>query len=65
MEEVAVQQCGECKAKASEPPVCNWCTECGLECELGPGKSTLCTECKEAKAKCKWCSEEKLERKYR
>ena len=37
--------------------------ECGLECELGPSKLTLCTEYCEAKAKCKRPSEEKLERK--
>ena len=35
----------------------------GLEYELGPGKSTSCTECCEAKAKCEWPSEEKPERK--
>ena len=37
--------------------------ECGLECELRPGKSTLCIECCEAKAKCEQPSEEKPERK--
>ena len=43
--------------------MCNWCAECGLECELGPGKLTLCTECREAKAKCEWPGKEKPERK--
>ena len=43
--------------------MCNRCAEHGLECELGPGKSTSCTECCEVKAKCEWPSEEKPERK--
>ena len=47
-----MQQRGKGKAKASELPVCNQCVEHGLECELGPGKSTLCMECHEVKAKC-------------
>ena len=51
------------KGKALEPLVCNRCMECGLECELGPGKLTLYTECCKAKAKCEWPSEEKPERK--
>ena len=42
---------------------CNWCVEHGLKCKLGPGKSTLYTECHEAKAKCKQPIEEKPERK--
>ena len=63
MEEVAVQQCGKGKGKVKEPLVCNQCVECGLECELGPGKLTSCMECQEAKAKCKWPRKEKLERK--
>ena len=46
-----------------EAPDCNRCAERGLECELGPGKSTSCTECREAKAKCERPSEDKLERK--
>ena len=37
--------------------------EHGLECELGPSKSTSCTECRKAKAKCEWPSEEMSERK--
>ena len=44
-------------------PECSWCTECGLECKLGPGKLTLCTKCREAKAKCERPGEEKPERK--
>ena len=39
--------------------------ERGLECELGPGKSTSCTECREAKAKCEQPGKEKLERKHK
>ena len=58
-----MQQCSKGKAKASEPPVCNRCAERGLECELGPGKLTSCTECCEAKAKCERPGEEKPERK--
>ena len=58
-----MQQCSKGKAKVSEPLVCNRCVEHGLECELGPGKSTSCTECREAKAKCKRPGEEKPERK--
>ena len=49
--------------KASEAPDCNRCAERGLECELGPGKSTSCTECHEAKAKYERPGEEKPERK--
>ena len=37
--------------------------ERGLECKLGPSKSTSCTECHEVKAKCEWPGEEKPERK--
>ena len=40
-----MQQHGKGKGKASELPVCNQCAERGLKCKLGPGKSTLCTEC--------------------
>ena len=60
-----MQQHGKGKGKVEEPPVCNWCVEHGLECELGPGKSTLCTECREAKAKCEQPSEERPERKHK
>ena len=63
MEEVAAQQRSKGKAKALEPPVCNWCAEHRLECKLGPGKLTLCTKCREAKAKCEQLGEEKPERK--
>ena len=49
--------------KALELPVCNWCTEHRLECKLGLGKSTLCMECCEVKAKCEWPGKEKLESK--
>ena len=63
MEEVAVQQCGKGKGKVLEPPECNQCIERGLECELGPGKLTLCIECHKAKAKCKQPGKEKSERK--
>ena len=63
MEEVAAQQRSKGKAKASELPVCNQCAEHGLECKLRPGKSTLCTECREVKAKCKQPGKEKPERK--
>ena len=65
MEEVAAQQRSKGKAKALEPPVCNWCAEHRLECKLGPGKLTSCTECHEVKAKCEWPSKEKLERKHK
>ena len=65
MEEVAAQQCRKGKGKALEPPECSRCAECGLECKLGPGKSTLCTECHKAKAKCERPGEEKLERKHK
>ena len=58
-----MQQHGKGKGKAEELLVCNRCAECGLECELGPSKLTLCMECCEAKAKCEWPGEEKLERK--
>ena len=58
-----MQQHGKGKGKASESLVCNQCMECGLECKLGPGKLTSCIECCKVKAKCKWLSEEKLERK--
>ena len=44
-------------------PDCNRCAERGLKCELGSGKLTLCTECREAKAKCERPGEEKPERK--
>ena len=60
-----MQQHGKSKGKVSELLVCNWCAEHGLECELGLGKLTLCTECQEVKAKYEWSSEEKLERKHR
>ena len=63
MEEVAAQQCSKGKAKVLEPLVCNWCAECGLECKLGPSKSTSCTKCCEVKAKCEQPDKEKLERK--
>ena len=63
MEKVAAQQCGKGKGKASELPECSQCVEHGLECELGPSKSTSCSKCHEVKAKCEWPSEEKLERK--
>ena len=63
MEEVAAQQHGKGKVKVSESPDCQWCVEHGLECELGPGKLTLCMECREVKAKCERPSEEKPERK--
>ena len=43
--------------------MCNRCAEHRLECELGPGKSTSCTECREVKAKCERPGEEKPERK--
>ena len=33
--------------------------------DLRPGKSTSCTECYKAKAKCKQPGEEKLERKHK
>ena len=49
--------------KASEPLECSQCAEHGLECELRPSKSTSCTKCCEAKAKCEWPSKEKPERK--
>ena len=65
MEEVAAQQCGKGKSKAEELLVCNQCVECGLECELRPGKSTLCTEYCEVKAKCERPGEEKSERKHK
>ena len=65
MEEVAAQQCGKDKAKALEPLVCNRCVEHGLKWELRPGKLTLCTECREAKAKCEWPGEERPERKHK
>ena len=65
MEEVTAQQCGKGKSKAEELPVCNWCAEHGLKCELRPGKLTSCTECCEVKAKCKRPSEEKPERKHK
>ena len=45
--------------------MCNWCAERGLEYELGPGKSTSCTECRKVKAKCEQPSKEKLERKHK
>ena len=48
--------------KALELLVCNQCVECRLECELGLGKSTSCTECCKVKVKCKWPSKEKPER---
>ena len=48
-----------------ELPECNWCEERGLKCELRPSKSTLCTECHEAKAKCEQPSKEKPERKHK
>ena len=51
--------------KASEAPDCNRCAERGLECELGPGKLTSCTECCEVKAKCERPGEEKPERKHK
>ena len=60
-----MQQCSKGNVKALEPPVCNWCVEQGLECELEPGKSTLCTKCHKVKAKCEWPSEEKPERKHK
>ena len=62
-EEVAPQQCRKGKGKASEPPECSQYVEHGLECELRPGKLTLCTECREVKAKCEQPGEEKPERK--
>ena len=65
MEEVAAQQLGKGKGKALELPVCNQCTEHGLECELEPGKLTLCIECCEAKAKCEQPSKEKPERNHK
>ena len=58
-----MRQHGKGKGKALEPPECSQCMERGLECELGPSKSTSCTECREAKAKCKWPGKEKPERK--
>ena len=63
MEEVTAQQRGKGKGKASELPECSQCMEHGLKCELGPGKSTLCTECCKAKVKCERPGKEKLERK--
>ena len=42
---------------------CQQCQDHGLECKLGPGKSTSCEECREAKAKCERPGEEKLEQK--
>ena len=47
----------------SEPPECSRCAEHGLKCELGPGKSTSCTECCKVKAKCERPGEDKPERK--
>ena len=58
-----MQQCRKGKGKASELPECSQCVKHGLKCELRPGKSTSCTKCHEAKTKCKWPSEEMLERK--
>ena len=43
--------------------MCNQCVECGLECELGPSKSTSCMECHKVKVKCEQPSKEKPERK--
>ena len=65
MEEVAAQQCSKGKAKASELLECSWCMEHGLKCELRPGKSTSCTECREAKAKCEQLGKEKPEWKQK
>lgn len=42
---------------------CMRCTDRGLECELGPGKSTSCVGCIEAKSKCERPGEEKTERR--
>ena len=39
--------------------------ERGLKCELRPSKSTSCTECCEAKAKCEQPGKEKPERKHK
>ena len=58
-----MQQCRKGKGTASELPECSQCVKHGLKCELRPGKSTSCTKCHEAKTKCKWPSEEMLERK--
>ena len=49
--------------KVSESPDCQWCQDHGLECKLGPGKSTSCEECREAKVKCEHPGDEKLEQK--
>ena len=60
-----MQQCSKGKVKTLEPPVCNQCAECGVECELRSSKLTSCMECHEAKAKCEQPGKEKLERKHK
>ena len=65
MEEVAAQQHGKGKAKASESLDCQQCQDHGLECKLGPDKSTSCEECREAKVKSKHPGEVKPEQKWK
>jgi len=50
-EEVRAEQ-STAKGKGRALPECTRCTDRGLECELGPGKSTSCVACREGKLKC-------------
>jgi len=50
-EEVRAEQ-STAKEKGKALSECTRCMDHGLECELGPGKSTSCVACQEAKLKC-------------
>ena len=65
MEEVTAQQCSKGKKRVLELLECKKCQDHGLECKLGPGKSTSCKECHEVKAKYKCSRDEKLEWKWK